>query len=632
MRRLSLFFVSLAFAATLTGAVTDLVTSTSAAVAGTATLRFSVSSHTVTAGAKVVLRSVSSCPFPTGASSSSPPAVSLNFGYVDQGSYNFIQGWEAAESPSGAWSSTWTMPALGHVAGGAGYGGSGDLAGQMIDIVPGTYYFTASCLGPNEATGAAYGQYGIVTVTLRAASSTGTSCVGDATETPYECGETLAKVINQLAATGKFDEASSSLETGAYAAEIAANETDGFASGLMNNLSRDGISTVVSLLGYYTGRSAPTWAKHIESMLANAYAVGKVKSAVSGAIASNLVSYEKAYAVSDQSLFLGRLQSNPTIASNFLVGLSESDIVAWSNADQGVENVADAVVNDNWQGYANYHRYAGPFNALQLAGLMYAGTRDNTGRAAVTEDFGPWFIAHGGTPELSSSSWFKNFFTLAAWVAQLTNINGAIASPTGAYLQNAEDWIQVGKFVAGTVAVYFLTALAVDLVWGWITADVASAAGSTAMATALDAGSDFGKAIEDGIHAADDTSEMVHDSIETASHIYDLYDDGDTLANAISHMNATDGIKAEMSYYMSIMGNTIKEAIGRLIQEGVIINDDLAVVPKTTAEIDEVFAHSSEYYVIASAGADVLTHKAIEEQFPVSIVVALAVIFFEGSH
>ena len=147
---------------------------------GTA-LRFSVSPSDVQAGSLVTLTSIDPCPAPNGAANRSLQAVSFNFGFIDRGTYNFIQGWSIGPTlpPSkvdwmkldGQWSYQFSMPALGPF--GGGYGGNGVDAGKSVVIEPGKYYFSAWC-GTADATHTA--DYVTQFVTLGAASPSNQTC------------------------------------------------------------------------------------------------------------------------------------------------------------------------------------------------------------------------------------------------------------------------------------------------------------------------------------------------------------------------------------------------------------------------------------------------------------------------
>lgn len=651
MRRMLLLFVLVVFAATVAEPATDLVTPTAAAAAGTATLRFTVSPSTVTPGTTVALHSINPCPSVSGTSSSSPAAVSLSFGYLYHGSYNFIQGWGVAQSPGGAWSSTWVMPALGPEADGASYGGGGDLSGQTVDILPGTYWFSATCLGPNGENGPSYGDYKTVTVTLRGT----TVCRSDPTATPYQCGKDLALGVNRVAtpisssilgctvfSCNKHNAATNLLSKGNAASELGAfygNEQ--FAIGVVNNLTDTGLDDINQTFMWGGAHFTPTLIKYVEGLFASAYRTGRVTPAITGQLyrefsAPSAVA-RAAWAVQNpDKQLLQALEGNAVATTDFFHGLGGAEIEHWSQTDQGlfgntgpIELLAIATISQNWQGYANYAQYHGalclgesvPMCQGQLASIMYAATRNEFGLATVTNQIGPWFIAHGGRPSLTSATAF------AEWIGELTNMNGHVASSTGAYLQNIQDWIWAGQFATQQVEVvaggYALTEIGV----GWL---------SAAAAGALRAGSFFdayraGLSLVDALNAVPSGEDVIQTAslIAKAEKVY-TYVDGATnvvkVLEMIHSMKTTAGIKAELRYYFSIIGNTFHEAIARLIQEGLIVTSAGQVVhQQTSAEVDDVLAHGTTFFVQPSS-----TTPGV--RFPVAFVGGMIQGIFESTH
>jgi hypothetical protein len=337
----------------------------------------------------------------------------------------------------------------------------------------------------------------------------------------------------------------------------------------------------------------------------------------------------------DQS-FMGGVAKSSVASTNLVGGLTETQIDDWSQTDQGFfasygpfEQLAIAAVMGNWQGYANYAAYPGPLTVKQLAGLMYAATRDNTGLGIVSDSMQSWFRAHGGQPSLTNAA------QLTSWVAQLTNLNGAVASPTGAYLQNIEDWLEAGEFVAKTVAEtasgYVAGAFVTDVVWGWMTASDASAIAASTFASAFDAGLTFEDAFGAATTAYDTSVETETEMLKAAGEVYDEYrdliDDNQKLSSAIDNMNATNGIKSETGYYFSIMSNTYHEAVARLIQEGLIVNSESQPVPATVSEVDYIMKNASVFFVKSpnTAGSN-------GPGIPVTVVQAAVYSIFMASH
>lgn len=125
---------------------------------------FTIQPSVASAGSTVVLRSVTPCPV---GQSGGPPttSVGLSFGYFDRGTYNFISGFAIGSGqpsgargsvlPDGQWTFQYALPSLG-LQTNEYYGSSGVDAGKRVNIVPGKYYFTASCSSGGQAASANY--------------------------------------------------------------------------------------------------------------------------------------------------------------------------------------------------------------------------------------------------------------------------------------------------------------------------------------------------------------------------------------------------------------------------------------------------------------------------------------------
>lgn len=125
---------------------------------------FTISPSTASAGSTIMLRSLTPCPVGQG-SGNSTVSVGLSFGYFDRGTYNFISGFAIGSNPpagahgsvgpDGQWTFEFSLPSLGP-APNEYYAGTGVDAGKAVDIVPGSYYFTASCTSGGPTSSANY--------------------------------------------------------------------------------------------------------------------------------------------------------------------------------------------------------------------------------------------------------------------------------------------------------------------------------------------------------------------------------------------------------------------------------------------------------------------------------------------
>src|SRR5579875_152137 len=557
---------------------------------------FSVSPRLVGVGEKMTLRSVTPCP------ASYRASVTITFGFYYKGTYNFIQGWTIPVSKAtGEWSSSFAIPAKWNwdVYGYGGGSGNGVLGGKPVRSIPGTYYFTAQCGMSEHSSSFIY--YPLQFVTLKGS---------DTVRGPYQLGEALAGTINRLAAAGSFRELDGSLEAGPFAQEIRSSSHDAaFASGFANHLSTDGASSVISLIGGsgYAGTTAPPPVRNIEELFVSAYYDGRVDPEVTRLLTVNLADYEKGRGVDYQSVLLSGLASSPTAATNFVQGLTLDQLEAWSQQNQGIdhetEDVALAAVEANWQWYANHLRYAGPLSPSQLAGIMYAATRDNYGRATVTNQIGPWFIAHGGTPTVSNPQ------ELDAWTIPLTNMNGAVARPTGAYLQSAQDWIQAGKYAATTLAEeavsFMIGKLLVEPIVGILSARVISSLEFGEFARLYAESNDFLEALVGAARYGESLAQLEERGLTLYKVLNSLTGDEQKLDGAIDNQRGTtDGIKAEQIYYFAIIKNTEHEAIARLVQEGLVVDKAQKVVPLSigSADVEYMRQHADQFYVRSPSG------------------------------
>lgn len=565
-------------------------------------LRFTVSPTPVMAGSKVMLRSVDPCPIPPGTSNLSS-AAAFSFGYVDRGTYNFIQGWDAAVTATGHWSSSsFRVPPLGHGLGRFTYGGSGVDFGKPVDIVPGTYYFTALC---QSDTGLAYANYRTDTVTLTSPSAAARTPI-----TPYQRGRALAEKINKSTPPIMCANV-----TQATLSEITANDhNEQFSLGLFNNLTQYGLGCVPA--AFYM----PNTYTHLPDAiaLAAAYDTGSVKSSVTQFLYSAFVN-TGVTAGYDLPL-LPKIAENSVAVTNFFRGLREGQIENWSNADDSggilgpFERLAIVEVGLSWQAYANYHAYDGALSGGQLAAIMCAATRDNAGLAAVTNQIGTWFIAHGGEPSLPKTTGAAPMAGLVAWVTELTNMNGHVASSTGADIQRNQDWLWAGWFAfdqAALAVASFGVGELVSAFIDWIPAGVVEAIGNAVTRVV----SPFATSYRDGqaVWAAERgergfltvTTETVAEAktvLHACDTVYELIDGVHNEAQLlVDHLNTSPGVKYEIQYYLQIMQNTYHEAVARLMEEGLIVNSQGQVVPlNNAAAVDHVMSNAPDFYVRAT--------------------------------
>jgi hypothetical protein len=378
-----------------------------------------------------------------------------------------------------------------------------------------------------------------------------------------------------------------------------------FALALLNTLSPQAQSILDS---YLTGTGSANDSGAVAQLFTSAYGTGDMRRDVTQQLYQDLVASGRG-PDADQAL-MAALASNPAAAAAFVNGLNPDQIQNWSTTDQGFfasngpfERMAVVAVNGSWQGYANPAQYSGPLSQAQLAALMFAATRDDPGRAAVTDSMGQWFIDHGGRLHGSSPA------DVAAWVGPLTNMNGAIATPTGAYLQNIEAWIQGGKVIAGTAAVlaggYALDGLVLTPIWEAAAADISAEVGAAIADSTFAAAWKAGLTFEDSLGAGlTSGSKGFLDAANVLRHAHDFYEwtdrirkGGEELGKAIDAMSASDGVKSELTYYFAIMNSTYHEAVARLLQQGEIVTKAGKLVPWTADDVNMVMNDASNYYI-----------------------------------
>jgi hypothetical protein len=131
----------------------------------------------------VVISDRNACPIPPTQSNRSDVSVSLSFGRFYRRHYNFIQGWDRPVKTKGNWSTTFQIPSAG-IHPGTGYGGSNANLTGPIDIIPGTYYFSAECIVAGAST--SYDNYNVVFVRVNASSSAAVAPIARSLGTPAQ--------------------------------------------------------------------------------------------------------------------------------------------------------------------------------------------------------------------------------------------------------------------------------------------------------------------------------------------------------------------------------------------------------------------------------------------------------------
>jgi len=403
---------------------------------------------------------------------------------------------------------------------------------------------------------------------------------------------------------------------------LQANMTDSyFAAGLLNNLDQ---ATLQALDGTLQSQSFDANdANAAGALVAHAYESGLVQSWVTQQLFSDLVTNSGDTGASDAAL-MPQLSALPNASSIFLSQLSVDQINTWNNNDNGgsgvFSQVAVSVVNANWDAFANPSLHNGALTPGQFAAAMTAATQTDQGKQALTDAMGAWFIAHAGAPSGDPTS-------VRAWVAQLVNMNGAIASPTGAHLQSALDWIEGLRRAAEVVGTAGASMLGGELLFGGLSTAATEAVGASTFADAWDAGLTFESSFGAASTAADDTTALVTQAEKLYQATTELRDDSADIQKAIDAMDATDGVKGEISYYLVIIHNTYSEAVTRLLQEGLIVD---AHGNRVSASLESTVAKDATSYYIESPQTP--GSYDIQQSTPVSVVWAQVLSQFTATH
>jgi len=366
------------------------------------------------------------------------------------------------------------------------------------------------------------------------------------------------------------------------------------------------------------GARGDSWMAQLTELTVEAYSTG----AVPAQLATRLYNYmgtgqnENGSQIADAPL-MADLANNTEAATFFVRDLSPGEISKWSQNDQGLfttarcsygtpheafsvqcmQQMALSVVGGNLMGYADYPEYAGPLSVGQLGAIMYAAERDHHGEEVSTNLIGPWFLQFGGEPDGS------NALSVVAWVSPLVSLNGAVASPTGAFIQNATDWLNGGWVLAETLltsGVGELLSPVIDAMTGWMVGDqVFSAVQEAGFADALAESGSFTQAYLSSTLEAAETAERDQKLVAIG---YDIYDHTKDLLEAkdnfTSLVSGNTGVDKEVRYYFAIMYNTFHEATARLVQQGVLLGPGAeggVVTTSTSSGISAITASPKGY-------------------------------------
>ena len=474
---------------------------------------------------------------------------------------------------------------------------------------------------------------------------TTTYTFGGAPALGYAQGAAVARQINAL--SSRWD-ASLTLEKmkPTLLNEVRAGSLiPDFARGLLDNLTDVSVLDLMSLITYGTENGHPP----LLDAFVTAYETARVVPSTSLAIA---FAHHVDTNVFDQ-LFLGRLRGNESALADLLAPVSPDEIARWSDVDSGYpgvspfEQAALTVVEGNWNGYANLAHYRGPFTKAQLAYLISAAATSNGGRASLTNSAGAWFLAHGGVPDVSGGASMASVASLAAWLSSLSNLNAAIAVPTAQYLYRTEALIHLAQVAAAEIGVWGVLSIVGDVIVGLITKPlVAAATGAITVARVWTAEeTTFSTALRAGLTSysfarrARDYDEMVR-LIEDS---YDLQGNINDLLNLPGQINPTVknvrnyAAKVELTYLLHVVGNTLHEAVARLMQEHMIVTNGLQPFwQNSTAAVDQVVDHASGYLVVPPGASgntvppppQVLAGQPSYRGVPVSLVEAIVVTQF----
>jgi hypothetical protein len=432
-------------------------------------------------------------------------------------------------------------------------------------------------------------------------------------------------VISQLCATERVCYTSAGVENPivGYFKQIEKYQTNEyFALGMLTHLQPP---TFFALVDYLHTPQDTILAPALATLIVSAYSSGAIDNTVTQniTVTQNLYNQMVGYSggsPKEDTFLMSALKLNPGAATQFMATLNFDQITNWSATDQGLiasngpfEQVADVVVHTNMLAYANYADYVGPLKPGQLAGVMYAATRDtnpppgsNFGLPIVTDFIDQWFFANGGLPDGS------NPLLVQAWLVPLVNLNGSVAAPTAAAIQNEQDWLAGGWQL---VQVLLLSAILLpinayvvfsimDMLEGWVGAGLLAVISDTSLYVAKQFTETFVEQQDLADQIVDVAPDVVKQVTDSGNNIYDITraipDDNNTYQTIVNNGKGTQGEKGEIIYYFAIMRNTLVEALTRLIEKGLIFN---IAGDKVASNTDPTFVakHAGQYFVCKGA-------------------------------
>lgn len=449
--------------------------------------------------------------------------------------------------------------------------------------------------------------------------------------TDYQNGEQLASEINQHHQGGDpvggfwyvlplcLAESCANSAVAQYITEIKADRTSPiFDAALLSHLNQE---AQISLLQYfqYGGPDPDQVVETLALMAANAYSTGAAPASFAQLLYDRMGTGANGNAsqLLDAQL-AAALANNPQGATYFFSALPGNDITTWSQNDQGLETTARcstqngtvavqcfqqaalAVVNNNLMGYADWPDYPGPLSPQQLGQTMYAAERDPYGEEQATNFIAPWFIRYGGQPDGSNS------LSVLLWALPLVNLNGAVASPTGAYIQNAQDWLNAGWFAAktlGGLGISLLLAPVVPFMAGLLVeGPVFDALNTAGFLEAINEANDVVEIQTAMLKAAMEAGEIAELDTRLVEGIYDIYDLTKTILGVEGDFSkiigGNSGVAHETRYYLTIMVNTFHEAVARLIQLHLLLGPDgNQINTASSKQIGNIAYHPAGYTI-----------------------------------
>ena len=350
-------------------------------------------------------------------------------------------------------------------------------------------------------------------------------------------------------------------------------------------------------------------------MAAHAFSTGQAPAALAQLLYSRMGTGANGNSSQMQDANLAvALANDPQGATYFFSALPASDISTWSQNDQGLfttarcsthgvtvqcfQQAALAVVNNNLMAYADWPDYPGPLSPQQLSAAMYAAERDTYGEGTTTNFIAPWFIRYGGRPDGSS------LLSVILWTLPLVNLNGAVASPTGAYIQNAQDWLNAGWFAAktlGSAGISLLLAPVVPFMAGvLVEGPVFDAVYAAGFAEAMTEANTVAETESAFLRAAIGASEIAPLDTKLVASMYQIYSLTKQILNVEGNFSSIiggdSGVAKETRYYFNIMTNTFHEAIARLIQLHLLLNpNDQQVNTTSISQISNITYHPAGY-------------------------------------